>query len=283
MEEKIEKLRNAINCNSNFSEAFKKNIGTLTDLIVTVFPNYDYSNMEGILSTLRVDSNGEMEEYSSYDRDTNTLNLNTDRIFDDMIDIQHLFLGEILKSSTTTTIGYEGFKEGVTESMCTVMNEDSSLKKIKPLEHRLISVFSYIVDPTILTSSYMNGSVVDVIAHLDTLGISKQEFDGLAKSLNELHTSNTAFTDAEVQMIDMYRKVISNKMNNGELEVSDASKKFADFSTSLIYSRSELICMYPQHNFSNMTGFDNVEKALAEAVKNLENQEEILDVSSPTK
>ena len=54
MEKKIESLRNSIKQNPNLSEEFKCNLGTLTDTMVTVFPDYDYSNYERILSTLNV-------------------------------------------------------------------------------------------------------------------------------------------------------------------------------------------------------------------------------------
>lgn len=286
MEEKIEKLRNAIKSNPNLSEEFKCNVGTLTDLIVTVFPQYDYTYMENILSSLNVTSNDEIGEYSSYDRDTNLLSFNTGRIFDDRIDMQHLFLNEILKASTTTTIGYEGFKEATTESICSLMNEDDSMKKLNPEGQILISIFSKILDPEVIISSYMNGSVVDIIENLGAVGITKEDFDNLAISFNGLRNTienNTSFTNAEIQMIDMYRKLISTKMENKELDRSEASKKFADFSTLLIYGRSELISLYPHHDFSNVSGFENVEKALSEAVTKLESLDEVLDISTPVK
>ncbi len=286
MEEKIEKLRNAIKGNPNLSDEFKRNVETLTDLIVTVFPEYDYSYMEGVLSTLILGTDNEMEGYSSYNRDTNTLSFNTDKIFDDMVDIQHLFLNELLKCSTSTSLGYEGFKDGVTEAISTVMNEDGSLSKLNPLEHTLITAFSEIVDPSILISSYMNGTVVDVIAYLDTYGISKQEFDNLARAFNNLHNgmeNNTAFTDAEVQMIDMYKKVVGKKLENGSIGYEDISSRFDKFRNQMIFNRSELITLYPYHDFSNMSGFERVEKAFGEAIVSLENKEEILDVSTPTK
>ena len=54
MEKKIESLRNSIKSNPNLSEEFKCNLGTLTDTMVTVFPEYDYSNYEAVLSSLIV-------------------------------------------------------------------------------------------------------------------------------------------------------------------------------------------------------------------------------------
>lgn len=283
MEEKIEKLRNAIKANPNLSEEFKCNVGTLTDLIVTVFPDFDYSNMESLLTNLKVGSNETILSYSSYDRESNTLSFNTERIFDDRIDMQHLFLNEILKNGTRTTLGYEGFKDGVTETISSVINEDTSMKKLNPLYNVLIVIFSEIVDPSILLASYMNGSVVDVIAYLDSIGISKQEFDNLATSFNELDSNDTAFTNAEVQMIDMYRKVVSNKLESGVITKEDISSEFDKFSESLISSRSLLISLYPHHDFSNVTGFENVENALRDAIVKLENKDEILDISMPVK
>ena len=54
MENKIERLRESIKSNSNLTEEFKCNLGTLTDTLVTVFPDYDYSNYERMLSSLSV-------------------------------------------------------------------------------------------------------------------------------------------------------------------------------------------------------------------------------------
>ncbi|MBQ1812950.1 MAG: hypothetical protein II119_03260 [Bacilli bacterium] len=281
MEEKVEKLRNAIKSNPNLSEEFKCNVGTLTDLIVTIFPDYNYSYMEGILSSLKLVNDDNTESYSSYNRDTNTLSFNTGRIFEDRIDMQHLFLNEILKASTTTSVGYEGFKEAATESISSLINADDSMKKLNPQEHLLMSIFSEIVDPSIIVAAYMNGSVVDVIAYLDTMDISKQEFDKFASSLETLHSGekgNTSFADAEVQMIDMYKKVIKKQLENGALSVADVNSKFDKFGEMLIFNRSELISLYPHHDFSNMYGFENVGKSLGEAIMSFENQEEVLDV-----
>ena len=281
MEEKVEKLRNAIKSNPNLSEEFKCNVGTLTDLIVTIFPDYNYSYMEGILSSLKLVNDDNTESYSSYNRDTNTLSFNTGRIFEDRIDMQHLFLNEILKASTTTSVGYEGFKEAATESISSLINADDSMKKLNPQEHLLMSIFSEIVDPSIIVAAYMNGSVVDVIAYLDTMDISKQEFDKFASSLETLHSGekgNTSFADAEVQMIDMYKKVIKKQLENGALSVADVNSKFDKFGEMLIFNRSELISLYPHHDFSNMYGFENVGKSLGKAIMSFENQEEVLDV-----
>ena len=57
MEKKIESLRNSIKQNPNLSEEFKCNLGTLTDTMVTVFPNYDYSNYESVLRNLNIKNN----------------------------------------------------------------------------------------------------------------------------------------------------------------------------------------------------------------------------------
>lgn len=283
MEEKKNRLRNAIKSNPNLSEEFKNNVVTLTDSLVEVFPDYDYSALEGVLSSMSVVSAEDIEGYASYDRDTRTLGINIRKITEDIVDPQHLFLNEILQASTNTMTGYEGFKTAVTESISTLMNNDNSVKKILPEEHLLISIFSKIVDPKVIISSYMNGSVVDVIAYLDTLGISKQEFDDLAKSFNELHTDNNAFTTAEIQMINMYGKVIDIKMRNGEMKREEASKKLADFSTQLIYRKSTLISSYPRHNFSNLEGFENVELALAAAAQELESKANELSSSDYSK
>ena len=42
---------------------------------------------------------------------------------------------------------------------------------------------------------------------------------------------------------------------------------------SVIYSKSELISIYPHHDFSSLTGFENVKKTLDEVIVNTENKE----------
>ena len=96
MEKKIESLRNSIKANPNLSEEFKCNLGTLTDTMVTVFPNYDYSNYERVLGSLRVEDDTLIGTYATYNKNTNSVGINTSKIFEDRIDLQHLFLNNLV-------------------------------------------------------------------------------------------------------------------------------------------------------------------------------------------
>ena len=97
--EYIDELRDKIKNNSNLSEEFKCNLGTLTDTIVTVLPEYDYSNLSNVLSNLDIVMDNELESYSKYDKNNNVIKLNIDKIFNDRIDLQHLMLNELLLRS----------------------------------------------------------------------------------------------------------------------------------------------------------------------------------------
>ena len=64
--DKIEVLREKIASNKNMNDAFKKNIVTLTDTLVTVFPDYDFETYD-FLSTLRIESDNNMDYYIDID------------------------------------------------------------------------------------------------------------------------------------------------------------------------------------------------------------------------
>ena len=250
MEEKIERLRQSIKNNPNLSDAFKINLGSLTDTLVTVYPMYDYSNYENILSSLKI-NNRDMPSYSMYDR----------------IDMQHLFLADMLRMNYENK-GYEGFIRGVTEVIASTMNYDDSMKKIDPLESTLVSTFSKIVDPEVLIGSCFNDNITDIVLYLETIGVSKEEFYELANSFNTL--DGDQFSNIEVMMINMYGKKIQALLMNGMITYEDISSKFNNFSETLIYNRSELISMYPHHDFKNLTGFEKVSDALDKAIVNSE-------------
>ena len=86
MEKKIESLRNNIKANTNLSEEFKCNLGTLTDTMVTVFPDYNYSNYESILNDLNVKNSSLEDCYARYNPESKTIEFDTSKIFDDRID-----------------------------------------------------------------------------------------------------------------------------------------------------------------------------------------------------
>jgi len=266
MEEKIERLRQSIKNNPNLSDAFKINLGSLTDTLVTVYPMYDYSNYENILSSLKI-NNRDMPSYSMYDKESNTLNINTNKMFEDRIDMQHLFLADMLRMNYENK-GYEGFIRGVTEVIASTMNYDDSMKKIDPLESTLVSTFSKIVDPEVLIGSCFNDNITDIVLYLETIGVSKEEFYELANSFNTL--DGDQFSNIEVMMINMYGKKIQALLMNGMITYEDISSKFNNFSETLIYNRSELISMYPHHDFKNLTGFEKVSDALDKAIVNSE-------------
>ena len=133
--DKIEVLREKIASNKNMDDAFKKNIVTLTDTLVTVFPDYDFETYD-FLSTLRIESDNNMDSYTNYNKDENLLKINIDRCFTDRIDIQHLFLTEMILISTdaySKSEDFNGFNRGMAEEIATIINPDESMKKLNPL------------------------------------------------------------------------------------------------------------------------------------------------------
>ena len=274
MEKKIESLRNSIKANPNLSEEFKCNLGTLTDTMVTVFPNYDYSNYERVLSTLGIKNDSSLDSYSSYNKDENMLSLNTSKVFEDRIDLQHLFLNNLVRmGSGVSDVNpeLEGFITGLTEVISSTMNNDESMKKLNVLENIGMNIFSKIISPETLLNAYMMGDMGSVVVELEGLGIEKEEFTKLLDCFN--HLEGTGFANLECLMTNMFSKVVDSKLKSGAITEEEISSEYDDFSDMLIYSKSELISMYPHHDFSSLNGFENVKKTLDEVIVNTETKE----------
>ena len=153
------------------------------------------------------------------------------------------------------------------------MNNDESMKKLNVLENIGMNIFSKIVSPETLLNAYMTGDMGSVVVELEGLGITNEEFNKLLDAFNNMSTSN-GFTDAECIMTNMFSKVVDTKLKSGIITEEEINEEYGDFSDMLIYSKSELISMYPHQDFSNLTGFDNVKKTLEDAVVKTENKEE---------
>lgn len=273
--EYIDELRDKIRNNSNLSEEFKCNLGTLTDTIVTVLPEYDYSNLSNVLSNLDIVMDNELESYSKYDKNNNVIKLNIDKIFNDRIDLQHLMLNELLlRSSTLDNEALEGFNIGLTEAISSTMNTDESMVKLNPLEYTLTSLFSKVVDGKILMNNYFNGDISNIAFELESKGINNEDFVGLLSDFNKVRTNDSSFVDAELLLIEMYQKKVDFELKNNNITYDDISNKFDDFSELLIQKRSELISIYPHYDFSNLNGFEKINEALTNAVVKVEEKEE---------
>lgn len=278
MENKIERLRESIKSNPNLTEEFKCNLGTLTDTLVTVFPDYDYSNYERVLSSLSVHNDDSIDGYSSYNSETNSIVLNTSKIFEDRIDLQHLFLNNILSiGSNNQNKSLDGFNKGLTEVISSTINNDESMKKLNVLESLSMSIFSKIVTPQVLLDSYMNNDIGSLVVELEGMGIGKDEFDKLLECLSNMGSKdvNSSFADAEVLMVSMFSKKTDSRLKNGTISYEDISREYDDFGDFLIFSRSELVSMYPHHDFSNLVGFENVKTMVDSAVINSEMIEDV--------
>ena len=278
MENKIERLRKSIKSNPNLTEEFKCNLGTLTDTLVTVFPDYDYSNYEKVLSSLSVHNDDSIDGYSSYNSESNSIVLNTSKIFEDRIDLQHLFLNNILSiGSNNQNKSLDGFNKGLTEVISSTINNDESMKKLNVLESLSMSIFSKIVTPQVLLDSYMNNDIGSLVVELEGMGIGKDEFDKLLQCFSNMGSKdvNSSFADAEALMVSMFSKKTDTRLKNGDISYEDISREYDDFGDFLIFSRSELVSMYPHHDFSNLVGFENVKTMVDSAVINSEMIEDV--------
>ena len=281
--DKIEVLREKIASNKNMDDAFKKNIVTLTDTLVTVFPDYDFETYD-FLSTLRIESDNNMDSYTNYNKDENLLKINIDRCFTDRIDIQHLFLTEMILISTdaySKSEDFNGFNRGMAEEIATIINPDESMKKLNPLSSTLVAAFSKVVDSSVLLSSYMNNDLSEIAFNLDAMGINTEQYMQFIGYLGLLDNEKykNVFSDCEKLLIDMYAKKIEYKLDNNLMSKEQLGEAFDDFSSMLITSRSELISLYPHHDFRNVNGLETVQSALQTSIINLENRNKEMEES----
>ena len=281
--DKIEVLREKIASNKNMNDAFKKNIVTLTDTLVTVFPDYDFETYD-CLSTLRIESDNNMASYTNYNKDENLLKINIDRCFTDRIDIQHLFLTEMILISTdaySKSEDFNGFNRGMAEEIATIINPDESMKKLNPLSSTLVAAFSKVVDSSVLLSSYMNNDLSEIAFNLEAMGINTEQYMQFIGYLGLLDNEKykNVFSDCEKLLIDMYAKKIEYKLDNNLMSKEQLGEAFDDFSSMLITSRSELISLYPHHDFRNVNGLETVQSALQTSIINLENRNKEMEES----
>ncbi|MDD7629504.1 MAG: hypothetical protein PUJ60_00470 [bacterium] len=281
--DKIEVLREKIASNKNMDDAFKKNIVTLTDTLVTVFPDYDFETYD-FLSTLRIESDNNMDSYTNYNKDENLLKINIDRCFTDRIDIQHLFLTEMILISTdaySKSEDFNGFNRGMAEEIATIINPDESMKKLNPLSSTLVAAFSKVVDSSVLLSSYMNNDLSEIAFNLEAMGINTEQYMQFIGYLGLLDNEKykNVFSDCEKLLIDMYAKKIEYKLDNNLMSKEQLGEAFDDFSSMLITSRSELISLYPHHDFRNVNGLETVQSALQTSIINLENRNKEMEES----
>lgn len=281
--DKIEVLREKITSNKNMDDAFKKNIVTLTDTLVTVFPDYDFETYD-FLSTLRIESDNNMDSYTNYNKDENLLKINIDRCFTDRIDIQHLFLTEMILISTdaySKSEDFNGFNRGVAEEIATIINPDESMKKLNPLSSTLVAAFSKVVDPSVLLSAYMNNDLSEIAFNLEAMGINTEQYMQFIGYLGLLDNEKykNVFSDCEKLLIDMYTKKTEYKLDNNLMSKEQLGDAFDDFSSMLITSRSELISLYPHHDFRNVNGLETVQSALQTSIINLENRNKEMEES----
>ena len=100
MEEEMNKLTLAIEDNPNLSESFKGNLVVLANTVIATFPQYDYSYFKERLSNLKIVGDNALDTYTSYNVGSNTLTMNKTRMLEDNVDVQNVFLQNMLSICT---------------------------------------------------------------------------------------------------------------------------------------------------------------------------------------
>lgn len=282
MNKKIETLRQSINDNPNLSMEFKCNVATLTDLLVTTLPQYDYSYLEEILSSIKISKNDKIIGYASYNKESNQLFIDPKKAFDDRIDLQHLFMKKLLSIGThkeEKPNSLRGFYDGMSEAMTLLVLGDTGVKKQDVLEYHSISLLSKIVDPKILIDAYMTDNITLILENISSYGISDTDFRMLLQDINNISNDmveeNQSFATAQKRMIYMYGTKLETQIKNGTVKEEEIDESFNEFDQNVIHNREELLSVYSGYTFRgvedlkfNRTHINNTKKRLKENINN---------------
>jgi len=259
MEDKMNKLRLSIKENPNLSDAFKCNLGTLTDTMVTVLGDYDYSYFEQFLRTLKISNNEKNISEVWYDKKNNELKLNLNKIFENGVDLQHLFLQKMLSIGThkeEKDDEAKGFYDGMSEAIALLMNADEGTKKLNPLEHLCIMQLSNIADPNAMIDSYMKDDLSILLDDLEEKEITKDEFIYLIKDISQISDiripENDAFATSQKRMIYMFGKKVKTDIIRGKIDSSMINEQYDAFNETLVHNPAELRSMFSHYTFVNM-------------------------------
>lgn len=273
IETKANSLRNKINQNKSLLGSLKSSLANITDALITTFPEYDYSYLEEKLSNLRI-VRKDTFEYAIYDNNSNILTINADKVFDDGIDITHLFLQKMLSIATHKEEKKEQFKQfndGIGTSLAITVLGDEGYKKNNILEYLSISLLSKVVDAKVLIDSYMKDDISLIIENLSNYGISEDEFKMLLHDMTNLYDesiqNNQSFANIQRRISFMFKEKLCSEIESNHLSKEDIDQEFFDFSGHIVSSRAELISTYPGYNFNKITGLE-WSKTTLEELKN---------------
>ena len=216
--------------------------------------------MGDILSTLVILKNDKLDDYSAYNKDSNELSINTKKVFEDRIDLQHLFMQKMLSISThkeEKSNQMNGFFKGMTESITSLINVDECGKKLNPLVSFGVSIFSNIVSHKTLIDSYMNVDFSFILIELESLGIPSIDFN---VAMDRFNNVNTDFLGLEKALNLMFEKRMSFGVKSGIINEDNLDKIYTDFSEMLVTNKAELISLYPLHDFSKMGSLEPISR-----------------------
>lgn len=263
-------LRKKIKDNPNLTDEFKCNLGTLTDSLLGIFPDYDYTYLMDKLSALKVSKSNTIAGYSSYNNNDNELFINTRKAFDDGIDLQHLFMKELLSIGThkkEKNASMEGFYKGMTEAIASLINPDESIKKVDPLESIGISIFSKITGADALIDSYMKDDLSILLLALESQGISSVDFSVL---LNNFNNAKEDFLGLERTLNLMFEKRMNFGIQSGVINNDNLEHAYKSFADMLIYNKAELIALYKGHDFSSVSSLATLTNDVTSSINRLE-------------
>ena len=96
---KEDDLIEAIKGNKNLPDLIKEHIAAFVGSLRETYPEFDYDEFKRILSTIKFEE-GVVEGYAAYNKETNTLILDSKDALKDGIDLQHMIFCCLLSICT---------------------------------------------------------------------------------------------------------------------------------------------------------------------------------------
>lgn len=252
MEEEMNKLTLAIEDNPNLSESFKGNLVVLANTVIATFPQYDYSYFKERLSNLKIVGDNALDTYTSYNVGSNTLTMNKTRMLEDNVDVQNVFLQNMLSICTHKEEmpgKLRGFNDGMSKTIATMIVGDEGHKSKNVLEAHAVGLLSKVIGGDELLDSYMKDDINIVLESLSKSGIEENSFTALMEDMSLIsdkeQISSEHFIAAEKKIIDMFSLKMNNDAMNGKITLEELKEKCEDFGGLMFSSDLELYAVYP--------------------------------------
>ncbi len=176
----INEIVNTLNNNQNIDVAVKENMLYLINVFNKNYPNVDLSNLNRVLSTLKIVKSNKFvnKRIYKYNISTNTLEFNEEEI-NKGYDMLHVLMSAIITliGNDGSKIGfnvnnhYEALQAAYIEMLTNLLVGNES--DINYLEDEVITtnLICTMIDPDILYNAYFNGKVNELTAALLNEGV----------------------------------------------------------------------------------------------------------------